>query len=331
MEEDLVIGIDIGGTHLRTALVDRTGKILQQGKTSSLATGGPEQTSERLISECRFLVESAECRGKSVRAAGLGVAGKIDPSRGRVLFSPNLPAMAGFPLAPALEDALGIPVAFENDANMFGIGEAWVGAGRGIRNWIGLTLGTGVGGCLILNGRLWGGDNVGFTGEIGHMIVVPGGRACACGSMGCLEAYASGRALVEGVGEAASNSGLADGPLCGLLRSGRLTAEAVHDASAAEDPLARSLFERMGWALGLALANLFTVLGIRHAIIGGGVSAGWDQFIEPLLKSISEHSIMLKTEEVVILHSSLGDDAALLGAASLAWGLCGAHGFERQS
>ncbi len=325
MEEELVIGIDIGGTHLRTALVDRSGKILRQSKSSSLALGGPRPISERLISECRLLIETAARWGKRVCAAGLGVAGKIDPAGGRVLFSPNLPALSGFPLAPTLEDGVGIPVVLENDANVFALGEAWAGSGREPENWIGLTLGTGVGGCLILGRRLWNGDNIGFVAEIGHMVIVPGGRKCLCGAAGCLEAYASGRALVEGIREAGACGAFVEGPLCGPLRSGTLTPRAVYDAAVEGHPIALELFERMGWALGLALSNLFSVLGIRHAIIGGGVSAAWDQFIGPLTKSISEHSTMLKAEEAVILRSTLGDDAALLGAASLAWKLCGAR------
>jgi glucokinase len=206
----------------------------------------------------------------------------------------------------------------ENDTCVFGIGENWVGAGREISNWVGLTLGTGVGGCLILEGKLWNGDNLGFVAEIGHLIIDPEGPPCACGLKGCLEAHAAGRALLEFVADAASKGALTSGPLYELWNDGKLNARGVYQCAEAGDSTAQKGFARMGWALGLALANLFTVLGICHAIIGGGVSAAWDQFIEPLNKSLAEHSSMLNVADAVIQRSSLGDDAALLGAARLA-------------
>jgi glucokinase len=254
----------------------------------------------------------------SVVGIGLGVAGKVDHRRGWVVFSPNLPAMKNYPFGPELEKTLGLPVLLENDANAFGIGETWIGAGRSIHNWVGLTLGTGVGGCLILGGKLWNGDDLGFVGEIGHMIVSPGGPRCTCGLDGCLEAHASGKALLEFVNAAALRGDLSGGPLFELWNEGKLNAPGVYRCSVVGDPIAKSAFARMGWALGLALANLFVVLGIHNAIIGGGVSAGWDQFIEPLGRSLAEHSKMLVVEDAVVQRSSLGDDAALLGAARLA-------------
>jgi len=206
----------------------------------------------------------------------------------------------------------------ENDANVFGIGESWVGAGRGIPNWVGLTLGTGVGGCLFLEGRLWNGDELGFAAEIGHLIVHPEGPPCACGLRGCLETHASASALMEFVRNAAIRGELTSGPLYELWKDGKLKAGGIYQCSRAGEPLAQKAFARMGWALGLALANLFTVLGIRTAIIGGGVSAGWDQFIGPLHSSLAEHSSMLVVADARIQPSALGDDAALLGAGRLA-------------
>jgi len=263
-------------------------------------------------------MEAAGELGGTVVRIGLGVAGKVDPKRGWVIFSPNLPAMRDYPLGPEIGGSLGVPVLMENDANVFGVGESWVGAGRGIANWVGLTLGTGVGGCLILNGTLWNGDELGFAAEIGHLIVHPEGPPCACGLRGCLEAHASGSALLEFVADAALKGALTHGPLYELWNDGTLNARGIYQCARTGDPWAQKAFARMGWALGLALANLFTVLGIRTAIIGGGVSAGWNQFIAPLHKSLAEHSSMLVVADAVIRRSALGDDAALLGAARLA-------------
>jgi glucokinase len=327
MAKEMVIGVDLGGTHMRTALIDLAGSILRRQKTATEISLGVQQTTQRLIAECRAQMDVARELGGTVVGLGLGVAGKVDHKRGWVIFSPNLPAMRDYPLGPEMETHLGLPVLMENDANVFGIGESWVGAGRGIPNWVGLTLGTGVGGCLILNGSLWSGDNLGFAAEIGHLIVHPEGPPCACGLNGCLEAHASGSALLQFVTDAASKGTLTSGQLYELWKDGKLNAMEIYRCSVAGDPLAKKAFVRMGWALGLALANLFTVLGIRTAIIGGGVSASWDQFIEPLWKSLTEHSSMLVVADAVIQRSALGDDAALLGAARLAL-LCRCEGSQ---
>lgn len=318
MNKELFVGVDLGGTHIRVALVDPVGKIVHGLKTPTSISSGATQAAQRLVEACLDQISVAADWGCQVKAVGLGVAGKVDRQQGKVIFSPNLMPLNGYPLARELETQLCLPVVMENDANVFGVGESWLGAGRNIANWIGLTLGTGVGGCLILNGKLWTGDDLGFSGEIGHMVIDPRGPLCACGLRGCLEAYASGRALLEGVGRAIVEGKLKNGPLYDMWHSGELTPEAVQRFSATGEPVAVELFHRFGSALGLALANLFTVLGIRHAILGGGVSASWDQFIASLQKSLIEHSSMLARGSARILRSSLGDDAALLGAARLA-------------
>ena len=318
MKRKIYIGSDIGGTHMRTALVDESGSILKRQKTKTDISLGASHVALKLVEECKSLIEQAQIYGGCVQSIGLGVAGKIDRFKGWVIFSPNLPELRDYPLGPELEETLGIPVIMENDANMFGVGEKWVGAGRDIDNWIGLTLGTGVGGCLILQGRLWNGDDLGFVGEIGHMIVHPEGPTCACGLRGCLEAHASGSALLRGVGEAIATGKLSAGPLFDRWQAGNLDPDSIYHFAEQGDSLTQTLFDRMGWALGLAIASLFTVLGIRHAILGGGVSASWLRFIEPLQRSLREHSSMLEFEKMAIRRAVLGDDAALLGAARLA-------------
>jgi glucokinase len=319
MERDLVIGVDMGGTHLRTALVDRDGKIIRRRKTETAIALGQRETSNRLIHECNALVDQANAEGNRVRAIGLGVAGKVDSAAGKVIFSPNLRALDGCALAPLLSEASGLPVVLDNDANVFGMGEAREGAGCGIDNWLGVILGTGIGGCLVLKGELWTGDGLGFVAETGHFIVDPAGPRCICGMKGCLEAHASGRALREGIEDAVAKGLIKEGALYDLWKSGTLGARAVYRAAKEGDAHAREVFDRMGRALGLAIGNLFTVLGIRTAIIGGAVAATWDQFIEPLRQSLAEHSCMFDASEMRILRSVLGDDAALIGAAHLAW------------
>jgi glucokinase len=228
--------------------------------------------------------------------------------------------MKDYPLVSELSKEISVPIYIENDANAFGVGESWLGAGQGIANWLGITLGTGVGGCLVLGGRLWHGDDLGFSGEVGHMVIREDGLPCACGLRGCLEAHASGSALVAGVNSAIAAGTLRKGLLFDAWCAENFTPETVYQCAIQGDPQAMGLFDRMGRALGLAIANLFSALGIRTAIVGGGVSAGWDQFIGPLRESLAKHSCMLAPEEMRIHRGVLGDDAAILGAARLALG-----------
>ena len=318
VEKKQFIGIDIGGTNMRVALIDESGQILDLRKVPTDIRQGPEDVNRRLARECRSLMESGSPADGRVEAVGLGVAGRIDTEKGLVVFSPNLPSMRDYPLAVELERNLSVPVAIENDANVFGMGEAWKGSGKGIANWIGLTLGTGVGGCLVFNNEIWQGDGSGFAGEIGHMVVHPDGPPCLCGSRGCLESFSSGRALKEGVQAAVAEGRLRDGPLFDAWKAGTLSPLEVYKSAVDGNPHAQSLFDRMGWALGVALASLFNVLGVRHAVIGGGVSAGWDRFIRPLHESLARYSGMFDPGEVSIEKSVLGDNAALLGAGELA-------------
>jgi glucokinase len=312
------IGIDLGGTNLRAALVSSSGKILESRSALVRLDRGAESVSKELLGQCRALVRSASKLGLGVAAVGLGVAGKIDRPGGSVIFSPNLPLLDGYPIGQHLQQNLRIPVCMENDANVFGLGESWAGAAKGIRNWVGITLGTGTGGCLFLNGKLWEGDGLGFSAEIGHMIVEPGGPACPCGSNGCLEAFASARALVSGAKKALLDRQIQVGPLHVLETASKLSAQSVYACAKKGDPTALALFDKMGWALGVCLANIFSALAIRHAVIGGGVSPAWDLFIGPLQKALSQNSSMLDPGSAVILRSRLGDDAALIGAARLA-------------
>jgi glucokinase len=318
MNRKVFIGVDVGGTHLRSALVDVSGKILEWRKAEIRIDLGANAAFQKLLLQCEDLAKSAANGGLQTEAVGLAVAGKIDKAGGRVIFSPNLRALDGYPLGCELREKMGLPVYMENDANAFGLGENWAGAARGIENWIGITLGTGVGGCLFLNGVLWEGDGLGFSGEVGHMVVEPGGPACLCGSNGCLEAFASSRALVEGAAKIVSD-GLTQGALHDLWKEGRLSSESLFECARGGDRTAGELFRMMGWALGIALSNLFTVLGIRHAVVGGGVSNAWEQFIGPLRTSLSRNISMLDPNRTVILRGSLGDAAALIGAARLAY------------
>ncbi len=320
IEKSACIGVDLGGTNLRAALVDRFGEIIESRTTRVEIELGAESVSKKLLAQCRTLIGAAAKLGLKVSGAGLGVAGKIDRAGGLVIFSPNLPVLDGYPLGQVIRQNLSIPVYMENDANVFGLGESFTGAARGVRNWAGITLGTGTGGCLFLDGKLWEGDGLGFSAEIGHMIVEPGGPACPCGSKGCLEAFASARALVSGAKRAVNEQKLKEGPLHVLEKEGKLSAQTIYECAGKGDPAALALFDKMGWALGICLASIFSALGIRHAVIGGGVSSAWDLFIGPLEKALAKNCSMLDPGLALVKRSLQGNDSALVGAAQLCRG-----------
>ena len=320
IEKSACIGVDLGGTNLRAALVDRSGKIIESRTTHVETELGAESVSKKLLAQCRTLIGAAAKLGLKVFGAGLGVAGKIDRAGGLVIFSPNLPVLDGYPLGQVIRQNLSIPVYMENDANVFGLGESFTGAARGVRNWAGITLGTGTGGCLFLDGKLWEGDGLGFSAEIGHMIVEPGGPACPCGSKGCLEAFASARALVSGAKRALNERKSEVGPLHVLEKEGKLSAQTIYECAGKGDPAALALFDKMGWALGICLASIFSALGIRHAVIGGGVSSAWDLFIGPLEKALAQNCSMLDPGLALVKRSLQGNDSALVGAAQLCRG-----------
>ena len=192
----VVIGVDLGGTNLRTALLSPAGDILEKHKEPTHASDGWKKVVARLIDNIKGQRESAGKRGLTVAAAGVGVPGVIQSDRGIVVKSPNFPDWNNLPIKDALEEALNLPVTVENDANAAALGEQWRGAGRGITSMILLTLGTGVGGGIILNNHVWQGAD-GMAGELGHMTIIPDGRRCGCGNTGCLEMYASARGIVQ--------------------------------------------------------------------------------------------------------------------------------------
>lgn len=323
MRAKAVIAGDIGGTHVRLALVDREGKIYglikrevkEASKTDSLAF------LKAVHKWCVELIEQGQQMNFSVLGVGLGVAGKLDYREGAITFSPNLPHLNGFPIGARLSENLALPVVIENDANVFGLGESWHGAAKNWNNWLGVTLGTGVGGCLFLDGELWRGDEeAGFAGEIGHTTIVPGGLQCACGKRGCLEAYSSEGGLIRQVLSDVQN-GWKSAPMRPLFAEyykkniSLMNAKILSQLAEKGDTYARFLFERFGEVLGIAISNIFTSLGIFRAVIGGGVSNAWDLFAPSIFKALKEHSSMVDFNKIKISKSPLGDKAALLGAA----------------
>ena len=269
----------------------------------------------------RALVHAArECERQSVGTGGqicavsVVVPGTVNAEDGVVVKAPNVPCLDGFRLAAALESELEWPAILENDANAAAVGEMWQGAGRGYRTIICVTLGTGVGGGIILEGKLWRGVD-GSAAEIGHIGVDPFvGVPCACGSRGCLEVYASATAIVRMTREARPRY-----PNSVLHTSENLTSEKVYQAGLQGDELALEVFRRMGVYLGVGLATLINVLNPELIVIGGGLANGWDLFEKHMQQQVIERAFPVPARLVKIVRAECGDDAGLLGAARLAF------------
>lgn len=304
----IVLATDLGGTNLRMAAVDKVGKILYRTKHETPKSERADEIVDAIISAARECQKKTEHIGKA-SSIGAAVPATINSEKGIIMKAPNLPALDGFRLSAILSAELNMPVILENDANAAAIGENWLGASKGFEHSICVTLGTGVGGGIILNGRILRGID-GTAGEIGHICVEPLGAPCGCGSRGCVEQYSSATAVVRLTRELENQY-----PKSILQNKTRLTSLDVYEAGKQGDNLALEVFRQMGFYLGIALADLINVLNPEVIVIGGGASSGWDLFIEHLEDQIRKRAFREPAERVKLIRAKLGDDAGILGAA----------------
>ncbi len=309
---EVVFAADLGGTHLRAATVDENGTIHFRLKQKTPHASEPDEIVRALVQAVHECEAQSQINGDSIRAVSVVVPGSVNVKQGVIMKAPNLACLDGFRLTAALTTELELPAVVENDANAAAVGEMWQGAGHGRRTIVCITLGTGVGGGIILDGKLWRGVND-SAAEIGHMCVDPfGGVACLCGSRGCLEVYASATAIVRMAREARPR--YPDS----LLKSEDLNSEDVYRAGVEGDELALEVFRRMGVYLGIGLANLINIINPEMIVIGGGVVNAWDLFAKHMQREIAERAFPVPAAEVKVVPGESGDDAGLLGAAYLA-------------
>lgn len=290
------IGVDIGGTNLRGALVTADGRVIERFRGLSAINQGREPFLSRLQQGIEGLMTASGSLGLPVRAMGVGVPGLIDRC-GVLHSSVNMPALEGVALRQILEQRTGLPVRCANDANLIALGEFRYGAGQGLDSLMVVTIGTGLGSGLILDRQLWEGSQ-GFAAEFGHLTVEPEGHPCPCGNHGCLEQYVSATALRR------LGGGVAADEQARLAREGNRAAQ--------------QLFEQMGYYLGIALAGLLNTLNLGGVVIGGGVAASYDLLEPTLMRVLQERTFPQILTGVQVRKAVLGDDAGLLGAALLA-------------
>ena len=315
MEKPYVVGIDIGGTNTVFGIVDARGTIIA---SSSIKTSGYPTVEEYADEVCKSLLPLIIANGGVDKIRGIGIgAPNGNYYTGTIEFAPNLPWKGILPLAAMFEERLGIPTALTNDANAAAIGEMTYGAARGMKDFIMITLGTGVGSGIVINGQLVYGHD-GFAGELGHVVVDPAGRQCGCGRKGCLETYCS----ATGVARTAREFLVArsEPSLLRNIPSEEIQSKDVYDAAVKGDKLALEIFEFTGKVLGTALANFVAFSSPEAIILFGGLAKSGDYIMKPIQKALEENVLNIYKGKTKLLLSQLKDaDAAVLGASALGW------------
>ncbi|MDD5719319.1 MAG: ROK family protein [Candidatus Krumholzibacteria bacterium] len=315
MADDWVAGADVGGTNVKFAVSDAAGRVLARGDVPT-DPAAPLDTIQRLAAALRAVLPGDH---KRLTAVGLACAGIVAPATGRLGRSPNLPGWQGSDLGGALRAAFGnIVTAVANDVNAALYGEYRHGAGRGCRDLVMIALGTGVGGGVLIDGKLVTGFADG-AGEIGHMTLELEGPLCPCGNRGCLESYCGSVGLLARARQLAA-APEASAAWCELIRSQgeALTTSACHELAAAGDPTARALFAAAGRRLGQAVASLINVLAPERVIIGGGVAQAGEFFLVPCRDMVASHVMNDEARDTPVVPAELGPYAAATGAAALA-------------
>jgi len=316
METAYAIGIDLGGTFIKGGVLDLSGNVIYKTSTETQAEKGPDVVLERMAALARAVAAGAGIRLDQVRCVGVGSPGPLSTTDGIVYSAPNLPGWDNVPVKKALQEKLGVPVLLENDANAAAYAENWVGAGRGASSMIMLTLGTGIGGGIVLDGDVWhGADDV--AGELGHMSINFDGPDCNCGGKGCLEAYASAPATVR-----RALKGIEEGrhtALETILESGEeITAKVIYDAAVAGDDFAKETIQSTGRFLGIAVASFVNIFNPELVVFFGGLAGAGDMLFEPTRREMKRRAIKPGADSVKIVPAELGSDAGIIGAAGCA-------------
>lgn len=316
MIEKYVIGIDLGGTFIKGGAVSKDGKIIFRSKKKSGAKEGPLQPVVNMFEVVEQLWQKMV---EAPEAIGFGIPGAVFSEKGIVSKSPHFPYWTDFDLKSSLKEKTSIPFVIDNDANAAALGEGWLGAGKGYKHFCCMTLGTGIGGGIVLNGSIWKGIT-GMAGEVGHIIVEPEGWPCPCGGRGCLETYSSATGITKMAQEKFN-----DGDYSKRLREitndnpANITSELLCKLAKEGDQLSKKIFKKMGKYLGIGFADLINILNLELIIIGGGALPTWEFFIDEAVCQMKMRTYKIPGEKVRIVKAKCGNDAGLLGAAYMAW------------
>ncbi|MFC1967079.1 ROK family protein [Chloroflexota bacterium] len=315
-QKELALGIDLGGTKILTAVIDDEGNLLSREHSITPASEGPEAVVRAVLKSTEHSLQQAGVSVKDVEAIGIGAPGLSNPETGILYTSPHLPGWRDAPLRNIIEQKLGGRAFLINDANAAAVGELHFGAGRGARHFIYITVSTGIGGGIIINGKIYTGAS-GTAGELGHMVIDDDGPTCNCGNRGCWETLASGTALAK-----AARTRIKDGAVTSIPKYAgdpdRINAEAVHQAALDGDKLALELIDRVAYYLGVGLANLVNLYNPEVIVIGGGLSNIGDMLLQPAYAEAGRRAFPQPYGAVRFARAELGRDSGVIGAATYA-------------
>lgn len=312
MSEKIYVGVDIGGTAIKVGICNENGDLLQTYEGPTETDKGTDAILNNIAAYVRHIVSESPFQWEQVEGVGIGIAGFLDIPNGIMKFAPNL-GLRNVPVRDRVQEALGKPVFINNDANVAALGEAWAGAGKGVSDCVCYTLGTGVGGGIIIAGKIVQGF-AGMAGELGHMAIVPDLEAiqCGCGKMGCLETVSSATGIIKMAKDAVER-----GDRTSLTAVENITAKDVFDAAKAGDEVAARIVNRAAFYLGKSMATVAIVLNPQRFIIGGGVSKAGDFLFDQIRDVFRKFTPDLIQEGVEIVPAQLGNNAGIVGAAGL--------------
>ena len=313
-----VLAIDLGGTKIFAAIISSKGQVMARERCLTLADKGPEVVINRIFSAIDHLLSQKNINLSQLSGISIAAAGAIDSEKGLITSSPHLPGWHDVPLRDIVKEKYKVNTFLINEANAAALGEYYFGVGQGVNNLVLLTVGTGIGGGIIINGRLYSGAS-GSAGEIGHTTIDVNGPRCSCGNIGCLEALISGTAIAREAirrirqGERSSLTEIVGGKI------ENITAEEVLTATRAGDSLASEVILKAATYLGVGLANVVNIFNPEMIIIGGGMAKMGDLLLNPARQVVRERAFQLSAQAVQIVPAQLGDDAGVLGAAVFAF------------
>ena len=317
MKTNFVVGVDLGGTNVRAAVVNGEGKILGEARTDSKAMEGAEVTLSQIITAIHNAIADAGISHSQISACGMGIPGTVKNAEGLVLWSPNFKDWNGIQVRDPIQKAFGVPVSMGNDANVAALGEYAFGAGRGSKCMIMLTLGTGIGSGLIIEGRSWNGVSE-VAPEMGHHIILADGPRCSCGRYGCVESLCRRDAITDRAARKAHQ-----GRYTSLIeKSGHdlryITPAMIAEAASEGDEVSLETLEETGYYLGIAVANIINIFNPDKVIIGGGIAQAGELLFGPIRRTVEVNALYEALQVCQIVPAALGDDAGVLGGAALA-------------
>jgi len=315
--DDLVLGVDLGGTKILTAVTNSQGKMLSHDHSITPAPKGHEAVIQSILESAHRALKQADVAISELTAIGVGAPGLSNPETGILFTSPNLPGWRNVPLRDIIQERLGKKTFVINDANAAALGEFYFGAARGIRNFIYITLSTGIGGGIVIDGKIYSGA-IGAAGEVGHMTIDDEGPICNCGNRGCWETLASGTALAK-----EARHRIKEGVATSILEYAegdveKVTAQVIYSAAEQGDSLAKELIARTGYYVGVGLANLINIFNPELIVIGGGLSNIGDMLLEPAFEVAEERAYKEAFQAVRFASAGLGRNSGVLGAAAFA-------------